>query len=289
MLWFKAATLLHAVYPQWFAEERLLIFAPIVDKVIYLHIKGAGTSRWVTVLFRAIETEMGNSFIAIHRDQLVAAATFLSLCRLYKDLFLYGWMSRVSGPQPIRLVGYLYNTVRGEAERGDFVEAKQQVVAPAHRCQVILREEPYRSVVVFSAAQPFHIGSRLIAVTQLWLWWCAASAAQWGGREVDFGRGEYWADPTGVQPRANSSTENMGVCVCVSGGVWVGDRKTGRQSVCTGCDWPAYRVLRVEPWGGAPLKPCHYRISPFRKGTGTRWGQQWTSELINFYSALNHQ
>lgn len=66
-------------------------------------------------------------------------------------------MSRVSGPQPIRLVGYLYNSVRGEAERGDFVEAEQQVVAPAHRCQVIVREEPYsRFGRVFSGAAVSH-------------------------------------------------------------------------------------------------------------------------------------
>lgn len=32
--------------------------------------------------------------------------------------------------------------------------------------------------------------------------------------------------------------------------------------MCAGCDWPAYRVLRVKPWG-APLKSCHYLISSF--------------------------
>lgn len=106
------------------------------------------------------------------------------------------------------------------------------------------------------------------------------------GREVDFGRVEYWAAPTGVQPRANSSTENMGVCARVSG---AGGWKTGRQSVCTGCDWPAYRVLRVEPWEGGSFKTMSLPDLSIQGGMGTRWGQQWTSELINFYSALNHQ
>lgn len=73
-----------------------------------------------------------------------------------------------------------------------------------------------------------------------------------------------------MQPRANSSTENMGVCVR-QGGVWVGDRKTGRQSVCTGCDWPAYPVLRVEPWrAGSSFKTMSLPDLSIQGGTGTR-------------------
>lgn len=65
-----------------------------------------------------------------------------------------------------------------------------------------------------------------------------------------FGRVEYWADLTGVQPTANSSTEGRGVslnvwCVCV----WEEGGGRERDSVFAGCDRPAYRVLRVGPRG----------------------------------------
>ena len=105
-----------------------------------------------------------------------------------------------------------------------------------------------------------------------------------------FGRVEYWADLTGVQPTANSSTEDRGVslnvwrvCVCVCVCVKRGEEERERQRVCW--VWPASPSSVKSRATGAPLQPCHYRISSSTggvwRGERRRGGQQWTPVLIN--------
>lgn len=61
------------------------------------------------------------------------------------------------------------------------------------------------------------------------------------------------------------------VCVCVKGVVWVGDRKTGRQSVCAGCDWPDYRGVKSGAMeGGGSFKTMSLPDLSIQGGTGTR-------------------
>ncbi len=71
-----------------------------------------------------------------------------------------------------------------------------------------------------------------------------------------------------MQPTANSSAENRGVClflcvcVCVRG---ASERKRERRCVCAGCDRPAYRVLRVGATGGSfKILPLPDLLSTFQ-------------------------